>query len=68
MVRGRYEASCMRSDCWRAIEEDSGAEDIVVVKVVAQNDTRKEKKNVLHKMTNRDAEWCKQVEYPQQRR
>ena len=68
MVRGRYEASRMRSDRRRAIEEDSGAEDIVVVKVVAQNDARKEKKNVLHKMMNGDAERCKQVEYPQQRR
>jgi hypothetical protein len=51
VVRGRYEASRIRSDRRRAIEEDSAAEDIAVVKVAAHNDTRKKRNNVLHKMT-----------------
>jgi len=51
VVRGRYEASRIRSDRRRAIEEDSGAEDIVEVRVTAQNDARKKKTGVLHNMT-----------------
>jgi len=48
VVRGRYEASHIRSDRRRAIEEDSGAEDIVEVRVTAQNG---KKTGVLHNMT-----------------
>jgi len=47
VVRGRYEASRIRSDHQRAIEEDSGAEDIVEVRVTAQNG---KKTGVLHNM------------------
>ena len=41
VVRGRYEASRIRSDRRRAIEEDSAVEDMVEVKVAAQNDVPK---------------------------
>jgi len=48
VVHGQYEASRIRSDRRRAIEEDSGAEDIVEVRVMAQNG---KKTGVLHNMT-----------------